>query len=627
MSRMLLLPLVASVAAGCAVFAAIGGSPASATPVSADGASVAAPPPAAALCPQQPGRMWCLSERTPVAAPTSAAQGPVPHAATPTVQSGPYGPADLRAAYNVPDTTTSATVAIVVAYDAPKVETDLAVYRSAFGLPRCITANGCFRKVNQDGDPAPLPPTNSAWAAEATLDVSMVSAICPSCHILLVEADDDDRGGQPNLQTAIRTAVSLGAHYVSMSWGAPESPGESGSDSEYLSAPGVTYVASAGDSGYGTSWPAASPTVVSVGGTSLRRTPTSSRGWTETAWSNSKTSGTGSGCSPYEPKPAWQDLPALDGVCASRALNDVAAVADPNTGVYVAQGTDWYAYGGTSVGAPIIAAMEAIAGTTGGAPGYPYSHPSSFNDVTTGATASCGSVLCQAGPGWDGPTGVGTPNGVAGLGPPPPPVATSGSGPTWNPSNPAPGRAGSSALALRQPSATSSYARARMVIDVRATSAAQGSGVSYRATGLPAGTAIHHTGFITGRPSRAGTYHVSVAATDAAGETGEVRFTWRVRAHRIVPTTRPHTAGQLRTGRTVRAVWGTFRQDTRQGRTIHPRVHIQWRVDGRRVRGATGYRFTIPPRYARHRISFTVTATANGYTRYTHATAPSTRVR
>jgi hypothetical protein len=621
--------LLSTLAVALATLAAIGAAPASAAPVPAPVASATSAP--AALCPPAPGRMRCLSERVPVTPPRSvrsAVSGPVPFAARPAAQSGsgPYGPADLRAAYDVPDSTTTATVGIVVAYDAPRVEADLSTYRAAFGLPRCTTANGCFRKVNQDGDPAPLPAPNADWAAEATLDVSMVSAICPSCHILLVEADDDNRSGQPNLQHAIQTAVALGAHYVSMSWGAPEGPGESSSDARYLSAPGVTYVASAGDSGYATSWPAASPLVVSVGGTTLDRTPKTSRGWTETVWSNGAASGTGSGCSPYEPRPAWQDLPALAGVCAGRALNDVAAVADPGTGVYVAQGSNWYAYGGTSVGAPIIAAMEAIAGTAGGAPAYPYSHPGGFHDVTSGATASCGSVLCRAGPGWDGPTGVGTPDGVAGLGPPPP-TDTPGSGPTWDPNSPAPGQAGSRALALRQPSSTSSYARARMVIDVRATGTGAGSGISYRATGLPAGTAVHHTGFITGRPRRAGTYHVSVVATDAAGESGRIRFTWRVRAHRIVPSATPHTAGRIGTGRTVRAVWGTFRQDTRRGRRIHPRVRVQWFVDGHRIRGADRGRLTIPARYARHRISFTVTATANGYTRYTHATAPSARVR
>ena len=328
--------------------------------------------------------------------------GSVRPAATP---SG-YGPADLHSAYVLPTTGGSgATVAIVDAYDDPNAESNLATYRSQFGLPACTTANGCFRKVGQNGGGPPGP--DAGWAEEISLDLDMVSAICPQCHILLVEATSPTMA---NLGTSVNTAVALGAKFVSNSYGGGESSADTSYDSSYFNHPGVAITVSAGDAGYGVEYPAASRYVTAIGGTTLTRAPGTPRGWTESAWP-----GTGSGCSRYDAKPTWQH----DTGCSRRTVADVSAVADPATGVavYDTYGGDpgWEVFGGTSVAAPIIAAVYALAGvpSAGSYPSsFPYAHPTALFDVVTGSNGSCGTYLCNAGPGYDGPTGLGTPNGV-----------------------------------------------------------------------------------------------------------------------------------------------------------------------------------------------------------------------
>ncbi|MGV5035377.1 S53 family peptidase, partial [Streptomyces sp. NRAIS4] len=330
-------------------------------------------------------------------------------------------PSDLRSAYKLGGTSGSGRrVAIVDAMDDPNAESDLAAYRSAYGLPACTTANGCFRKVNQSGHASPLPSGDYGWAEEISLDLDMVSATCPGCHILLVEANS---ANVPDLMKAEDTAATTsGVVSVSNSWGGSEDNTVTSFDSHFHH-PGVAITASSGDSGYGVSWPASSSYVTAVGGTSLSKA-SNSRGWTETAWS-----GAGSGCSAYEAKPSWQH----DSGCAKRTVADVAAVADPNTGVAVydsynscgsgllcdtelqlgvAQGADgWVEVGGTSVSSPIIASVYALAGNTSQVVdgSYPYSHKSALNDVTSGSNGSCGGgYLCTARPGYDGPTGLGT---------------------------------------------------------------------------------------------------------------------------------------------------------------------------------------------------------------------------
>ncbi len=317
-----------------------------------------------------------------------------------------YNPSDLQGAYNLPSATAGSgqTVAIVDAYNDPKAESDLSFYRSYFHLPACTTANGCFKKVGQSGT-TNYPSNNASWSQEISLDLDMVSAVCPNCHILLVEATSPTSA---NLGISVNTAVKLGANAVSNSYGSSESSNES-SYASYYNHPGVAITASAGDSGYGAQVPAAYNTVTAVGGTSLNY---SGGTRSETAWN-----GTGSGCSAYIAKPSWQH----DSGCGNRTVGDVSAVADPNTGVsvydsYAYQGqSGWLVFGGTSVSSPIIASVYALAGNASGITygSYPYSHTGSLNDVTSGSNGSCGgSYLCTAKPGYDGPTGLGTPNGT-----------------------------------------------------------------------------------------------------------------------------------------------------------------------------------------------------------------------
>ncbi len=257
--------------------------------------------------------------RTPAAAGTAAAapQG--------------FGPADLQSAYAL-DSSAGAgqTVAIVDAQDDPDAEADLATYRAQFGLPACSTANGCFSKVNQSGAQGDYPAPDPGWAGEISLDLDMVSATCPQCHILLVEADSAsfaDLGAAENTAAA-RTDI------ISNSYG-----GSDASDADYgqfFHHDGVAITASTGDDRYqGASYPASSSSVIAVGGTSLVRDG-SARGWSESVWNDAE-GGTGSGCSDLNA--AIPGSESFDTGCAGRAMSDVSAVADPETGVAVYDST------------------------------------------------------------------------------------------------------------------------------------------------------------------------------------------------------------------------------------------------------------------------------------------------
>jgi subtilase family serine protease len=327
-----------------------------------------------------------------------------------------YGPADIQSAYGLTGLSAAGrTVAIVDAYDDKTAEADLATYRSTWGLPPCTTANGCFKKVNQNGVQGSYPANNQGWALEISLDLDAVSSACPTCHILLVEATSN---ANTNLYAAENTAAkAAGVVAISNSYGGAESSSETSSDS-FFNHPGLAITVSTGDSGYGVEYPAASRFVTAVGGTSLSRA-SNARGWTESAWS-----GAGSGCSAYEAKPAWQ----TDSGCANRTVGDVSAVADPNTGLAVydsncnflgqVQGQcfkGWGEVGGTSLSSPLVASVYALAGNTASVTygSYPYSHTASLNDVTSGSNGTCTpTYLCTAGPGYDGPTGLGTPAGT-----------------------------------------------------------------------------------------------------------------------------------------------------------------------------------------------------------------------
>jgi subtilase family serine protease len=350
----------------------------------------------------------------------TADRGSAPLATT-SYQYG-YTPQNLAGAYKWTDPTASSwvwnhqTVAIVDAYDNPNAANDLAAYRSQFGLPPCTALNGCFNKVNQRGGATP-PAADTGWGQEIDLDIEMASAVCPDCKILLVESDSNSF---TDLGVAANEAYTLGANAISNSYGGSEFFGESSYGGPY-NHPGVAVTASSGDGGYGVEVPAAYNTVVAVGGTSLQ-TAATSRGWSETAWS-----GAGSGCSALISKPSWQ----TDSGCGRRTVADVSAVADPNTGVAVydsfgsSGGANWYVFGGTSVASPIVASVFALAGNASSvsyAAQLPYSSPGSLFDVTSGSNGNCTKrrttstrYLCTAGPGYDGPTGLGTPNGTGGF--------------------------------------------------------------------------------------------------------------------------------------------------------------------------------------------------------------------
>jgi uncharacterized protein (TIGR03382 family) len=328
----------------------------------------------------------------------------------PAVTPQGFGPADLQAAYKIPTTITGTpTVAIVDAYGYAALESDLAAYRTQYGLPACSVANGCLKIVNQTGGatlPA-APPANDDWTIETALDVDMASAACPSCKILVVQADDDQGDG---LDIAQNAAASLGAAVISNSWGGPEQAGQSLTAQEvYFNHPNIAVFVSAGDNGYndagqGPDYPATSAFTIAVGGTHLVK-DASARGWTETAW----TSG-GSACSLSITKPAYQ----TNSGCTFKATTDIAAVGDPQTGVavYNSPNGGWTVVGGTSASSPLVAAIFAATGNgkqTSGS--FVKDNAAKLYDVTSGTNGTCtNAILCHAGAGWDGPTGYGTPN-------------------------------------------------------------------------------------------------------------------------------------------------------------------------------------------------------------------------
>jgi Putative Ig domain len=456
---------------------------------------------AAACAAATAGRMSCMAlVRTNVTAHALAA---APDAIPGGVG---YGPSQLQSAYALPSSTAGSgqTVAIVDSYNDPNAVSDLATYRSAAGLPAC--GSGCFSVVNQNGQTSPLPASagTTGWDVEESLDIDMVSAICPLCHIILVEANSPTT---QNLGTAVNSAVNLGAKYVSNSYGGSESSSDPSSDTSFYNHPGVAVTASAGDNGFGVEYPAASQFVTAVGGTSLT-TASSARGWTETVWN-----GTGSGCSADDAKPSWQQ----DTGCARRTVGDVSAVADPNTGVAVydtfSQG-GWLEVGGTSASSPIIASVFALAGTpaAGTYPSsYPYSHTSNLFDVTSGSNGTCSpAYLCTGEVGYDGPTGLGTPNGTAAF--------TNGGG-----------TGGGNTVTVTSPGNQAGTVGTAVSLQLHATDSASGQTLTWSAAGLPAGLSVNSSsGLISGTPATAATSTVTVTATDTTGAHGSAAFTWTI---------------------------------------------------------------------------------------------------
>jgi hypothetical protein len=437
-----------------------------------------------------------------------------------------YRPVDLQQAYNLVASSKGRgkgmTVAVVDGGDDPDAAKNLAAYRKEWGLPACNTATGagCLVKVNQNGKASPLSiadPTGS-WEVEESLDLDMVSAICPNCRILLVEAGFDAANipeaydpGIAQFSAAENSAVALGAKFVSNSWGGPESFADQAYNAAFRH-PGVAITVAAGDAGYGVSYPASTQFVTSVGGTSLVPATGKSRGWTET--------GTGSGCSAIQAKPAWQ---AVDGTspngCLTRTDNDVSAVADPNTGVwiydtypYLGQTLDWESVGGTSAASPIIAAVYALAGTpkSGTYPAsylYQAGHAAHLYPATGGANGWCETFrayLCHGETGYDGPTGLGTPDGITAFA-----SATAGS-----------------TISVTDPGTLDVASGTKLTLALQATDSA-GKTLTWTARNLPKGLSISRSGVISGTPVKTATAltsKVTATAADASGAKGSASF-------------------------------------------------------------------------------------------------------
>ena len=328
-----------------------------------------------------------------------------PDGAAPNATPSGYGPGDLRTAYGL--ATASANngagkvIAIVDAFGYKNADSDLATYRAQFGLPPCTVSNGCLIIKNQNGGNN-LPRMDTGWAQEQALDLDMASAICPNCKILLVQTANNSFA---NLAAGVDFAASYpGVVAISNSYGGPEYASEVNDQAHYNNPTtrGIAVTVSSGDNGYGVEFPAASASATAVGGTHLVLPAP------ETAWS-----GAGSGCSAYIAKPSYQ----TDTGCSRRTVADVSAVADPNTGVAVygpvtRTGSGWMVFGGTSVSAPLIAGVYAVSGSV--VPlSTTYANSAALHDVTSGSNGSCGGTyLCTAVPGYDGPTGNGTPNGT-----------------------------------------------------------------------------------------------------------------------------------------------------------------------------------------------------------------------
>ncbi|MDQ6874175.1 MAG: peptidase S8 [Actinomycetota bacterium] len=325
--------------------------------------------------------------------------------ATTSYSSG-YSPAQLKSAYSLPASATTTTIAIVDAYANPNAVADLAKYRTQFGLGTAV-----LTQMNQNGGSITTVGGDTGWGQEEMLDLEMASAICPTCKLLYVGGSSTSFA---DLGTAVdRAALQPGVSVISNSYGGSESASETSYAGHY-NHPGIAITVSSGDSGYGAQSPAVFNTVTAVGGTTLTLNGNGTRA-SETVWS-----GAGSGCSAYISKPSWQH----DAGCTKRTEADVAAVADPATGVAVYDsygstgGANWFVFGGTSVAAPIIGGVYALSGNTAGVPAaLAYAAPAgSLYDVTSGSNGRCrrgAKYLCTGVVGYDGPTGNGTPNGTA----------------------------------------------------------------------------------------------------------------------------------------------------------------------------------------------------------------------
>lgn len=482
---------VAALASAAALVAA-GATAAAAAPVrhTQNTAAAAARFRHACATPAKKRTMQCMVLINTAVPPQPASAFRAGHGATPAAVPPGYGPSQLQSAYSLASAAAASgsgqTVYLVDSYDYPTAQADLNVYRAQYGLPAC--GAGCFTKVNQNGatSPLPSPAGSSGWDVEEALDIDMVSAICPRCHITLVEAGN---ASGSSLFTAENSAVALGAKFISNSWGGDEYPGEAADASTYFNHPGVAITVSAGDIP-GPQFPAEAQYVTSVGGTTLSPAG-NSRGWTESSWPDS-----GGGCSAYEALPSWESASVTG--CNRREDNDVSADANPATGAAIYDSYSeggWLEVGGTSEASPIVAGVYALAGTPASG-----SYPAQY------IWANKPSGLYPVGSGYSSVPGWGTPNGTSAF------------------------RSGGNTVTVTNPGNRTTAVGTTVSLQVSATDSAPGQTLSYSAAGLPAGLTISASGLITGKPATAGTYTVTVTARDATGASGSAIFTWTVSA-------------------------------------------------------------------------------------------------
>ena len=352
-------------------------------------------------------------------------------AATPSTGAG-YGPAELHTAYQLPCAPNGPvagicaqpssfgpeTIAIVDAGNYSSgggtLESALQKYDTFYGLPACSSANGCLQVVNQSGTSSPLPPNvSSGWSTEIALDVESAHMMCQTCKIVLVEAADDFVN---NLAAAEAIAAGFQPIAISNSWGSDTDATAFDDNFNYS---GIAVVAATGDGGLATSgqsWPADIPAVVAAAGTTLQLNTDNT--WAgETVWANS-----GGGCSTAYPAPSWQSSRsdwASQGCGSTRSFGDIAGDADPSTGAAIVIGSSWFIVGGTSLTTPLIAAMYALGDdlpASTSAVTLPYEHASAatLHDIISGNNClSGGQAHCSALSGFDTPSGLGSPKGVA----------------------------------------------------------------------------------------------------------------------------------------------------------------------------------------------------------------------
>ena len=311
-----------------------------------------------------------------------------------------FSPTQIKSFYNLPNSGGAGTIVIIDAYDNKNIEKDLSDFSKEFNLPDCTISNGYFEKHKMSD----VIKTNSGWAGETALDVEWAHAIAPQAKILLVEATTPS--GINLLKAVDYAAARKDASAISMSFGGGEFPEEVNLDSHFKSVSGAPFFASSGDNGYGASWPASSPFVIGVGGTTIS-TKANGELLKESAWS-----GSGGGVSAYEKQPDFQKGYSIPKANGMRAIPDVSYDADPTSGFPIIKNGKWYVVGGTSAGAPQWAAIAALGSNLDINQIYADkkgdSNAKYFRDIKSGSNGDCG-YYCSARAHYDYITGLGSP--------------------------------------------------------------------------------------------------------------------------------------------------------------------------------------------------------------------------